>query len=318
MPTGPDPHRTANNLPTTFTDTVTLENTLSVEGATKLTSARVRNSPFSIKDPNRVYYEEYFDLLPGLSADMVLDLTGNDAADKTEVELALSKNKHFEVLGSGGTSDDVTHGQGAGVACGILMQTDDGDNKSVIILPRLLIGTVEGSGWSATEWGTENQVQWECAIRTDSALTTSGFWAGLKLTNTDVYATNADQAYFLFCTDNDSGVLTTNANLHCVVSVGDTDYITDLGIAVAADTNYRLGLEIDSDRKVSAWVNGTQYSLTSAATVGGVTTGIGTALSPALTNDVDLIPYVGVIARAGSVQRKLHLFYEKISRILFE
>ena len=36
MPTGPDPHRTANNLPTIFTDTVTCENTLSVEGASTL------------------------------------------------------------------------------------------------------------------------------------------------------------------------------------------------------------------------------------------------------------------------------------------
>ena len=59
------------------------------------------------------------------------------------------------------------------------------------------------------------------------------FWAGLKLTNTPVYATDADQAYFLYSSNDDTGSLTTNGKLHFVYSVGGTDYITDLGIAVA-------------------------------------------------------------------------------------
>ena len=138
------------------------------------------------------------------------------------------------------------------------------------------------------------------------------------MTNTDVYATDLNQAYFLFGTDDDSGALTTNANLHFVYSVAGTDYITDLGIAVAADTNYRLGISIDSERKVSVFVDGVQYSLTQATTAGGVASSAGKGKSIALTDDIDLIPYVGVICRAGSIDRELFLMYEKMSRILFE
>ena len=53
------------------------------------------------------------------------------------------------------------------------------------------------------------------------------------------------------------------------------------------------------------------------STAGGVTTGAGNTRSAALTNDVDLIPYVGVISRSGAADHK-YLVYEKISRIIFE
>ena len=140
----------------------------------------------------------------------------------------------------------------------------------------------------------------------------------MKLTNTPVYATDDDQAFFIYDSSDDSGALTTNANLHFVYSNDDTDYITDLGIAVAADTNYRLGITVDSDRKVSAWVNGVQYNLTSATTAGGVDeSGAGTKLSSALADDHDLIPYIGVIAR-GSAARTLTVASQKMSRIIFE
>lgn len=262
----------------------------------------LNGSPFTIKGPDRVYLEEYFEKRPCLNADI-------ESATENTREVA---NVSFEVLGSGASSDDVTF---SATTAGIQLQPDQGDNKSVIILPHL---DTNQTAWTGTKWGTENQVQWECMIRTGPAITTVGYWAGLKLTNTDVYATDADQAYFLFGTDDDSGALTTNANLHFVYSVGNTDYISDLGITVAADTTYRLGITIDSNRKASAWVNGVQYSLTAADTAGGVATGTGTQKSLALTNDVDLIPYVGVICRAGSIDRELFLMYEKMSRIAFE
>ena len=41
----------------------------------------------------------------------------------------------------------------------------------------------------------------------------------------------------------------------------DTDYVTDLGIAVAADTIYKLRIEIDSNRQVQVYVNDTLYGL---------------------------------------------------------
>ena len=265
----------------------------------------LNGSPFSIKDPDRIYLEEYFSQLPQVNATLDAVYT---------VELARQANKHFELLGANASDADVTFSAGAATPCGLKLETDGADDDSIIILPHL---DSAATAWTSTDWGTENQVEWECAIRTGSSIATQGFWAGLKLTNTDVYATDANQAYFVFGSDDDSGALTTNANLHFVYSIADADYVTDLGIAVAASTNYRLGITFDSDRKVSVWVNGVQYSLATTVVTGGTATGKGTQKSVALTDNIDLIPYVGVISRDANADH-MYLFYEKISRIFFE
>jgi hypothetical protein len=256
----------------------------------------INGSQFVLCDPDRYHLEEWFSRRPALNA-----------------SIATAFNLDFELLGTNASNDDVTY---SATSAGLQLQTDGADNDSIIIAPHL---DTDQTAWTGCKWGTENQVQWETVIRTDAAVTTQGIWAGLKLTNVPAYATDANQAYFLYDTSDDSGALTTNANLHFVYSVGGTDYITDLGIVVAAATNYRLAITIDSDRAVSAFVNGVQYSLTSATTAGGATVSPakGEQKSLAMTNDVDLIPYVGTIARSAAAVT-LHLSCEKISRIIFE
>ena len=284
--------------PVEMQDKLELKGDVAIEGTN---AVKYRNSPFSVRDPDRIYLEEFFQRKPGINADIA------NSAEGTR----MIANPDFEVLGDNATTDDVTFST---TTAGLKLETDGSDNDSIIIAPHL---DTTQTAWSSTKWGTENQVMWECMIRTGSAISTQGIWAGLKLTNVDTYATDDDQAYFVYGSDDDSGALTTNANLHFVHSIGGTDYITDLGIAVAADTNYRLTIDIDDGRQVGVWVNGTQYSLTSATTAGGVTTGAGNTRSAALTNDVDLIPYVGVISRSGAADH-MYLAYEKISRIIFE
>lgn len=261
----------------------------------------INGSPFSLRNPDRVYLEEFFLQTPGINSDLA------NAAEATRVP----RNRNFEVLGSNATSTEVTFST---ITAGIQLATAGADDDSTIIAPHL---DTNQTAWTGTKWGTENQIQWECIVHTTNDIALMGFWAGMKLTNTPVYATDDNQAYFLYDATDDSGALTTNANLHFVYSVGGVDHISDLGIAVAAATGYRLGITVDSDRKVSAWVNGVQYNLTSATTAGGVATGVGTAKSSALANDVDLIPYVGVVARAAAA-KALILASEKMSRIIFE
>ena len=254
----------------------------------------VNGSQFVLCDPDRYHLEEYFSKRPGLNG-----------------SVGIAFNEHFEILGTNASNDDATF---SSTVAGIQLQTDGADNDSVIVLPHL---DANQTAWTGVKHGTENQVQWECMIRTDASIADMCFYAGLKLTNTEAYATDDNQVYFLYDSTDDSGALTSNGNLHAVYSVGGTDYISDLGITVAAATNYRLAITIDSDRKASVWVNGVQYSLTEATTAGGVDTGKGSGKSKALTDDVDLIPYVGVVARTGTA-KTLHLSYEKISRIIFE
>tara|TARA_R110002012_G_scaffold99974_1_gene238206 strand:- start:2617 stop:3975 length:1359 start_codon:yes stop_codon:yes gene_type:complete len=254
------------------------------------------------RSSERYYLEEFFKRLPKGNADIL------DASEATR----MPTNRDFELVGTNAGSGDA---QFSSNYAGIQIQTDGTDNDQVIIAPHL---DARQSAWSGTLWGTENQVEWECAITTHGTITDYSFHAGLKLTNTPVYATDADQAYFLFCTDDDQGALTTNANLHFVYSNNNTDYITDLGIAVAASTTYRLRIEIDSSRQASVFVNDVQYGLGSATTAGGVTQNVATTKSLALADDHDFIPYIGVQQMAGSKTTELVVHYQKMSRILFE
>ena len=260
------------------------------------------------RSSEKYYLEEFFDRRPSINEDL-------DDTD-TEAEF-IPANKHFEVKGTNKTSALVDWG---GAYAGIRLTTAGANNDQIIILPHLnqLRDSQYDTAWAGILWGTENQVEWECAITTDSSVADYSFWAGLKLTEVPAYADDDDKAYFLFCSDDDHGALTTNANLHFVYSVGGTDYITDLGLAVAVSTTYRLRIEIDSDRKVSVFVNDTQYGLVTSATAGGATQSVSTTKSNTLTDNIDLIPYVGVQQMAGGKSSNLRLHYEKISRILFE
>ena len=143
----------------------------------------------------------------------------------------------------------------------------------------------------------------------------TSFWAGIKKTNDAAYATDDDQAYFLYSADDTQGALTTNANLHFIYSVGDTDYITDLGVAVAADTVYRLRIEIDINRQVSVFVNDVQYGVVTSSTAGGATQSVATTKSLVMTSGVPLIPFVGV-ETLTTAAKTIILFYERISRII--
>jgi len=146
----------------------------------------------------------------------------------------------------------------------------------------------------------------------------------LKLTNDQLVATDDDQIFFKFQSDaTNSEAFTTFANLHLVHSIGGTDYISKLPIAVAANTIYHLKIKINSDRKATCYVNGVQYNITSTSgSTGGtavtaVESGKQATLSGALTNDVDLIPYVGIEAGAGAAEA-INVHWTSISRHVYE
>ena len=263
------------------------------------------------KGQDRYYLETYFPKRPGLNANL-------DAASTVEVARALSHE--FEVVGTNMTSALTTFSATYG---GIKITTGGTDNDQTTVTPHLdNAGTGQTdaiTAWAGVQWGTENQTEWACCITTDT-ITTVSYHAGLKLTNDPTVATDDDQAYFLFATDDDLGTLADNANWHFVYSIGGTDYVTDLNIAVAADTTYKFKIAIDSDRKVSAFVNGTQYNLNTTAAIGNVNTtdlGTGTTKSVALTDDIDFIPYIGLRVHTGSA-RSMRIHKQSSSRILFE
>ena len=85
---------------------------------------------------------------------------------------------------------------------------------------------------------------------------------------------------------------------------------------MAANTNYKLRISIDSSRYVRIFVNGTQYNITTTAgSTGGTAVTAGTTSSKQLEDIIDFIPYIGIEAGAGAAEA-LHVFYQKISRAL--
>jgi len=243
------------------------------------------------KSPSRYYLEEFFTKLPDANA--VINAAYSDAdataAANTTITLARVKaNKDFEILGTNADIADFTWDTISG---GIKLETGSADNDQLIILPHL---DAKQTAWATVLWGTENQVIWECALFTQASVADILIWCGLKLTNTPTVITDDDQVFFRFSTDD------SDTNWEVVSSIGGTDTTTDSGITVSANTLYRFKIAIDSDRKAAFYINDTRVYQ-----------------SAALTNDVDLIPYVG-IQQLSAGDASCTLCYEKISRVIYE
>lgn len=204
--------------------------------------------------------------------------------------VGIAFNVDFEILGTNAAEADVIWGATVGA---VELKTHGADNDQVIVLPHL--DTLQ-SAWTGMKWGIENEVIWEAVIKTSDITTGILLWAGLKLTNTPTVATDDDQAYFRFSTDD------TDTNWEIVNSIGGTDVTADSGVVVSASTNYYFRIEIDSDRKAHYFINNKEVYV-----------------STAMTNDVDLIPYIGVqCLDATPSSQYLYLVKQKISRIVYE
>lgn len=210
---------------------------------------------------------------PSINADI------QNAAEATR----MIADPQFEVLGTNSTSALSTYyAEG-----GITFTTAGADNDQMILVPHL---DANQSAWEQVTWGTDQETIWECAVRTAATITSMTIWAGLKLTNTSVTATDNDQAFFRYAAATNSG------KWQAIHSIGGTDTATDTGIAVAASTTYRLRVAIDASRIARFYVNGTLVST-----------------STALTDATDLKPYIGVQANTGAA-RVLYIIGQAISR----
>ena len=260
------------------------------------------------KDARRYYLDEWFLQRPGINANI-------DQASTVEVQRALNRN--WEALGTNMTTALATF---ASTSAGILATTAGADADQAILTPHL---DTAATAWAGTKWGTENEVHFETSIMLP-ALDNQKVWAGLKLTNDQLVATDANQAFFKFQTDaTNSEAFDDYAKWHFVYSIADTDYISRLPIAVETDTPYHFKIEVDSDRKATIFVNGIQYNVTTTAgSTGGtavtaVQPGKAVTKTAALTDNIDLIPYVGIEAGAAAAEA-VNVHYVACSRNVYE
>jgi hypothetical protein len=302
---------------TTFSGPVRSENGFSLvskNGTTGLIQDRTLGGD-AARDTRRYFLYEPFLQRPALNAVINTAFSNADATNAANTAIRLAEkvaNRNFEVLGTNMTTALCTFNA---TSAGIVLTTATADQDQAIVTPHL---DTNQTAWQVTKWGTENQVEWECSINTN-AIDNQKLWAGLKLTNDQLVATDDDQAYFKFQTDaTNSEAFTDFTVWHFIYSVGGTDYISALPITVAANTIYHLRISIDSDRKASIFVNGVQYNVTSTSgSTGGTAVTTGTTKSLALTDDVDLIPYIGIEAGAAAAEA-VDVQYQSISRVIFE
>jgi len=195
-------------------------------------------------------------------------------------------DRDFEILGVNATTDDAL----IYVEGGIEMKTSGADGDECILVPHL---DANQTAWNLVTWGTDKEVEWECFIESGGAVTNFIFWAGLKLTNTEVKATDADQVYFRVENGVNSGKWET------IYSIGGTDTVADSGVAaVTAGTKYHLKITIDTLRIARFYIDDVLV-----------------ATSTALTDTTDLKPYIGVANDGTGAVKALRVYSQAISRI---
>lgn len=219
------------------------------------------------------FLDERFLQLPGLNANAAAP--AGDTYNTAQMDLTLLKNRNFELLGTNASADDITFADGGGVT----IETDGAANDFAVILPHLDTGI---SAWSAWKWNTNDEPIFEAVITSGASVAGVRIWAGYKLTNTSVVATDDDQVMFLF----DTGHATSAVNWLTVSSNNGTDDIADSGVVLATATTYHLKISVSSTRIPSFIIN-------------GVLVGTGAALAA----DHDLIPYVGVFGIAAAAKK---------------
>lgn len=211
---------------------------------------------------------------PGLNADI------QNAAESVR----MVTDPDLEILGTNATSALCTlNAEG-----GITMTTAGADGDEMILAPHL---DANQTAWTAWTWGTDRSVVWECTIKTGASIDNCIVWAGLKLTNTEVTATDADQVFFRY----ENGV--NSGKWQAISSIGGADDAADSGVTVAAGTFYHLKIVIAADRTARMYINGALVETTAA-----------------LTDATDLIPYIGIAADGAAEAKALTVYGQAISR----
>ena len=203
---------------------------------------------------------------------------GGGGEETTTIQQALAdKNEHFEILGTNGTSALATFSASGGIT----LTTAGASADQMILLPHLNTGA---SAWTGTTWATSKELTWRIMIATAASIADTTIWAGLKLTNTSVTATDNEQVFFRYGSGTNSG------KWQFVYSIGGVDVALDTGITVVLSTYYEFEISLDALRVPTGLVGVANAPVDKLE--------LGTA---ALASG-NLIPYAGVQADAAAAK----------------
>ena len=190
----------------------------------------------------------------------------------------------FELLGTNAVSTCSAYN----TAGGLTLTTTTGANDQVIVVPHL---DASQSAWGTVLWPTSKELKWSAIIATGASITAVAWWAGLKLTNTSVTATDDDQCFFRYEDTVNTG------KIEAVSSIAGTDTATDTAVAETVSTVHHLAISIASDRTARMFLDGALIKTTTALT------------------SANLIPYIGV-QTTTTAAKVLTVYGQTISRAL--
>ena len=242
------------------------------------------NSLFTDFFTNRYALTERFELLPQLNA--VRDAAA--AYSQSGIQALVNANPHFEAIGTNMTSALADRGTYGGVK--LSTAGASADQAILQVHANANSDSQKVSAWNSAIWSTSAECLFEALIYTPATITQATFFAGLKLTNTPVVATDSDQAFL-------RGASTTAANYwHTVDSAGGTDNDQTSTVLVTASSLHHLMIRVDADRVPYYYVNGV-YLMTGSA----------------LAASVALYPFVGVHA-TEAVAKSVEVLALRLSR----
>lgn len=182
---------------------------------------------------------------------------------------------------------------GGGITIGTTAADGGADNDAAALWP------LSTGAWSVARKpdGTRKH-RLAAKVKTGASIASYCIQWGLKLTDTAVYKTDADQVLIVFDTDAidiDPGsgyadVAANSTTFYVIISKGGTDYAINTGITVAAATEYDFAIEIGTDGRPHVYINGKEISLT----------GIDSAPYAAMTTTASLLPTFRVLERVIS------------------
>lgn len=229
---------------------------------------------------SRMTLVERFEQRPALAA--AIDPSTAADPSQAEIDAIFGANKNFEVAGTNMTSALVTYSGDQG---GVILTTAGADNDQAILQPRTNPANV--TRWNAgfdsrqgLRWGTSFQVSSIAAILIK---------VGLALTNALDVSTDDDQIGLFFETDS------ADVNFAVIKSIAGTDSEDDSGIAVAADTEYRVIFDIDRTGVCRTFINDVLVDT-----------------SAALTDVATLKPFIGIQA-LGAAAKAIRVRFEAVS-----
>ena len=189
-----------------------------------------------------------------------------------------TKSKGWEVLGTNGTSALATFAAGGGIT----LTTAGAAADQMILAPHLDTGV---SPLTGITWSTSDELGYYLRFTTGASVAAATIWAGFKLTNTPVVATDDNAVFFRYDASE-------STKMKAVTSIGGSDTQFELNdLTIEASTTYELAIWLDSTRRPFFYHRVAGSGWKSPAHVGS-----------ALTAAIDLIPYVGVQADAAAAK----------------